>query len=221
MRDALPLPLRPCAAFLLAAAATVAAAAAFPAAARADDVAVERRVQARIDGDARLRAGKVDVDVQAGVATLTGTVESERDKARAERLAKVAGVTVVNNRINIAPRAARAADDAARRSASPTTPPDPASDVGRTLGDFGHRFGEALGEAGGDVSDSWITTQVKSQLANESASTAGAIRVDTAAGVVTLRGTVASQAIRRRAVAIARATRGVVGVVDKLRVGAH
>ncbi len=188
---------------------------------QADDTAIERKIQARIDADARLRAGKVDVDVDGNVATLTGTVDSDGDKARAERLCRVRGVKVVNNRIAVAARAAKAAEQSAARSTAiaPKLSSDPGQDLGKALDNIGHRMGETVGEAGGSVSDSVITTKVKTQMENDAAIVGRDVHVDTVSGVVTLRGQVPSAAAKAHAREAARGVRGVVRVVDDLRVG--
>jgi len=68
--------------------------------------------------------------------------------------------------------------------------------------------------------DAGITTAVKSKMAADDTVKASEINVDTHEHVVTLNGTVGSQAEKERAVMIARNTNGVTSVVDDLRVGA-
>jgi hyperosmotically inducible protein len=68
-------------------------------------------------------------------------------------------------------------------------------------------------------SDTGITTAVKSRMAADDTVKASEINVDTHNHVVTLNGTVASNAEKERAVAIARDTNGVTSVVDDLVIG--
>jgi hyperosmotically inducible protein len=68
--------------------------------------------------------------------------------------------------------------------------------------------------------DAGITTAVKSKMAADDTVKASEINVDTHDHVVTLNGTVGSQAEKERALMIARNTNGVSSVVDDLRVGA-
>jgi hyperosmotically inducible periplasmic protein len=68
--------------------------------------------------------------------------------------------------------------------------------------------------------DAGITTAVKSKMAADDTVKASEINVDTHNHVVTLNGTVRSQAEKERAVMIARNTNGVNSVVDDLTVGA-
>jgi osmotically-inducible protein OsmY len=61
-------------------------------------------VRQKLSGDARVKGAKIDVDVKAGVATLTGEVATEKQKNRAESLTKkVKGVKSVVNKIQITP----------------------------------------------------------------------------------------------------------------------
>jgi hyperosmotically inducible protein len=76
----------------------------------------------------------------------------------------------------------------------------------------------AAASSGNALKDSWITMKVHSQFVPEATLDDSDIDVDTKAGVVTLTGTVASEAGRGRAVALAKGTDGVKSVNDKLRV---
>src|ERR1700741_5261 len=70
-------------------------------------------------------------------------------------------------------------------------------------------------------SDPGITTAVKTKLAEDDTVKAYQIDVDTANGVVTLKGTVETPAAKDQAVTIARNTNGVRDVVDQLMVNAQ
>ena len=63
-------------------------------------------------------------------------------------------------------------------------------------------------------SDSGITTAMKTKLAADDTVKASEINVDTGKNIVTLNGTVDTQAAKERAVIIARDTKGVAAVVD-------
>jgi hyperosmotically inducible periplasmic protein len=67
--------------------------------------------------------------------------------------------------------------------------------------------------------DAGVTTAVKTKMASDDAVKASEINVDTHNHIVTLNGTVGSQAQKERAVMIARNTKGVTNVVDDLTVG--
>jgi hyperosmotically inducible protein len=76
----------------------------------------------------------------------------------------------------------------------------------------------AAATAGNAIKDSWITLKVHAQFVPEDALKDSDIDADTNNGVVMLNGTVASEAGRARAIAIAKATDGVKNVMDHLRV---
>ena len=78
----------------------------------------------------------------------------------------------------------------------------------------------AAADTGTAIKDSWITLKVHSQFVPEDALKDSDIDVDTSKGVVMLNGTVASEAGRARAIAIAKATDGVNNVMDHLLVAA-
>jgi hyperosmotically inducible periplasmic protein len=69
------------------------------------------------------------------------------------------------------------------------------------------------------VSDSAITTKIKSKMATTKGVSATHIKVDTDNGVVHLSGTARDQAEKDQAVQIARDTKGVTSVDDKITVG--
>jgi hyperosmotically inducible protein len=69
------------------------------------------------------------------------------------------------------------------------------------------------------IKDGWITMKIHSQFVPEDALGGSNIDVDTVSGVVTLSGTVTTEAGRARALAIAKSTDGAKSVVDKLRIG--
>jgi hyperosmotically inducible protein len=70
------------------------------------------------------------------------------------------------------------------------------------------------------VKDGWVTFKIHSAYVPEDALEGSDIDVTTKAGVVTLAGTVPSEAGRARAVAIAKSTDGVKSVTDSLRIAA-
>jgi len=67
--------------------------------------------------------------------------------------------------------------------------------------------------------DAGVTTAVKTKMATDDTVKASEINVDTHNHVVTLNGTVGSQAEKERALMIARNTKGVTNVIDDLTVG--
>lgn len=72
------------------------------------------------------------------------------------------------------------------------------------------------------VTDTWITTKVKSDLLATKNVSGTDVKVETANGVVSLSGTVATKAEHDKAVSTAKAIKGVKSVdASQLKVGAH
>ena len=68
------------------------------------------------------------------------------------------------------------------------------------------------------VKDGWLVMKVHSEMVDEDVLAGSNIDVDVKSGVVTLQGTVPSEAARARAIAVAKANDGVKSVVDQLRI---
>ena len=65
------------------------------------------KVIARLAADREVKGGGIDVEVKDGVVTLRGKIREEKQKVKAERIArKVAGVKQVVNNINLRQRSA-------------------------------------------------------------------------------------------------------------------
>ncbi len=90
--------------------------------------------------------------------------------------------------------------------------------AGKIAGKAADEARDAAGKLGGTVSDGALTAKIKSKMALDDHVKARAINVDTAAGVATLTGVVASADERKRAIQLARDTEGITKVVDKLEV---
>jgi hyperosmotically inducible protein len=96
-----------------------------------------------------------------------------------------------------------AAAGPSREQATPTSKPAPQAQESKPRAGF---------------EDWWITMKIHSQFVPEDALEDSNVDVDTVNRVVTLSGTVATEAGRKRAVELARATDGVKSVNDKLRI---
>ncbi len=69
-----------------------------------DDV-INDRVKVKLATDTVVKGGGLGIDVKQGVVTLTGKVETEKQKQKAEKLAKkISGVKGVTNQIQVARR---------------------------------------------------------------------------------------------------------------------
>jgi osmotically-inducible protein OsmY len=86
----------------------------------------------------------------------------------------------------------------------------------------GSTIGKKLSEAGSEatefLSDAALTTKIKAKMGLDDYVPAAAVHVSTTNAVVTLSGTVSSDEERRRALQLARETKGVKSVVDQLKV---
>jgi len=65
------------------------------------EAAAASKIQSRLQNDADLKNNPIDVHVEAGVAVLTGRVDSEGEKAKAAKLAHVHDVDIVDNRLDV------------------------------------------------------------------------------------------------------------------------
>jgi len=174
-----------------------------------------------------LSGSNIDVDVKNGVVTLQGTVPSEAGRARAIAEAKKTdGVKNVIDQLRIAPaydhgkvdkaqdKAVHTADKVADKTAKAA---DKAEDKMDKAGD---KTASAAKKTGRAIDDGWIKSKIYAQymadwntVLNDSD-----IDVDVSNNMVTLNGTVKSAAAKAKAVSIAKATDGVKGVTDNLRV---
>jgi len=141
----------------------------------------------------QLNPFKIDTEVNNGVATLRGTVDSEVERDLAEELALgVEGINKVNNELVVNPGAS-----------------ETGSGVEAAAGDRSFMS---------KVEDASLTARVKSQLLWNSNTSGMKIDVDTNSGIVTLSGNVDSEAEAELAEQIAANTRYVKGVENHLKV---
>jgi osmotically-inducible protein OsmY len=166
---------------------------------RASTTSAEERIEHRVKHDKALRKYHIGVSVKDQVATLTGTVATEAQRRRAGELANVSGIRHVDNDIVVNH-----------------------SEVTGTTGraeSTGSKTKEEISKTGEVMTDAWVTTRVKSHFFGEHLLKNSDINVDTDDHVVTLRGTVPTEAARARAVELAERTEGVHRVVDHLTIG--
>jgi osmotically-inducible protein OsmY len=178
------------------------------AAATSSDGDRARTIEALLKQDTWLRDDKLNVTVTGKRVRLSGVVDDEAERKRAEDIVWEADPTlVVENLLTVSEQkttstaAGRAVDEVVVDSKKAA-----------------RKAGKAVNEMGEMVNDGWITSKIKTQLMGTDGVKASAINVDTNDHVVTLRGTVRSESERAKALHIARATRGVVKVVDELKV---
>lgn len=71
---------------------------------RPDDGNITDRVRQRLFSDPDIKGYTVEVETKDGIVTLSGTVETERAKVKAEKLTKkVSGVKGVVNKLRVEP----------------------------------------------------------------------------------------------------------------------
>jgi len=102
---------------------------------------------------------------------------------------------------------------------SGTSQAEKARERGAEVGEkVGETVGAAAAKVGQAVDEATLTSKIKAKMVLDDSVKARAIDVSTTGSVVTLSGTVGSQAEHDRAVALARETAGVTQVVDRLTI---
>jgi hyperosmotically inducible protein len=190
---------------------------------------LEERVEKALGQVEALRG--IDVDVDTGVVTLKGDVASQAEKAKAEKIAKNAGGKVIVNQLEIdADKAvARIKDRAEAKKDRIDEQADKAKDkVDREAEVAKDRTERNLDPKAAanptshkDSIDPLVTAKVKTKILRDDLLDKSDVNVDTDAdGLVTLKGSVSSDAAKNRALELARTTEGVRKVVDHLVVRA-
>ena len=173
--------------------------------AKPTDQELSEQIAKAISNDKVLAADAVNVSVNAGVVTLTGMVGKDADRARAEKLARIPGVTRVENNLKSREKATNAVTGAADTVAD-------ASKKGAKA------TKNAVSKTGEVITDEWIVTRVRTNFANDKALTGSDIDVEVKKNVVTLTGTVPTAAARDKALAVAKEVEGVSRVVNNLKI---
>jgi len=84
--------------------------------------------------------------------------------------------------------------------------------------EIGEKAGEAAAKVQESITEAQITAKIKAKMALDDSVKARTIDVSTTGATVTLEGTVGSAAEHKRAIALARDTKGVDRVIDRLQV---
>lgn len=148
------------------------------------DSSIVEEITGRLAGDPRLDDADIRVESQDGSVVLTGRSPTDEGRQAAEEVAlQVEGVTQVDNRISS---------------------PSSATTIGERSRDTLKRTEEV-------ASDSWITTKIRGAILADpvTRSSSGNIDIKTVNGVVTLIGSVATQAELDRVIKIAHEIKGV------------
>ena len=186
------------------------------------------KIQAQYFADEDIKARYINVSTRGGVVDLTGRVADERAREQAVQIARnTDGVRHVEDRLVIGPDAgafdgqsadARAQDTEEDAGVAPATSVDPGATTGAVP-----TTGTALPSNAPPVvpmDDASVASRIQAKYFLDDAVKARRIDVTAAGGVVTLRGEVASEDERARALLLARTTEGVQRVEDSLTVNA-
>jgi hyperosmotically inducible periplasmic protein len=192
------------------------------------DNQLEEAIEKAWKADSKLSARKLDVSVDHGVATISGDVRTAAEKEQAEKLAKVPGITSVKNELKITPADTRSTSEKASSATKAGTEKavnktaeagaKAAEKTSEALGTAADKTKEAAGKTADAASDTWVTTKVKTKLVRDKALKGSKVEVSTTGGIVTLTGSVTSEAAKKRAISLAKATKGVRNVVDQTTV---
>jgi hyperosmotically inducible protein len=125
--------------------------------------------------------------------------------SRVERLARVPGVSRVENKLTSREKATDKAKDSAGKVADKSK-----KGVDKAK--------QALSKTGEVITDAWIASRIKTKFMGDEALRASAISVDSSDHVVTLSGAVPNAAARAKALSMAKEVEGVDQVVDKLTI---
>jgi osmotically-inducible protein OsmY len=176
------------------------------------DKTLDERIEKRLTAST-LKRYDIDVNVDMGVAKLTGTVATEADRRRATQLATIPGIARVENQLVVNLAATKGTSGTMKSTAK-----EGAEKTKEGAEKVVDKTKEGLSKTGEVITDAWITTRVKSKFVGEDLLKDSDINVDTDNHIVTLRGTVMSAAGRARAVAQAKEVEGVHQVLDRLTI---
>jgi hyperosmotically inducible protein len=169
------------------------------------DTEITTAVKSKLLAAKNIRSSRIHVETNDGVVMLTGAVDTSAERTRAAYVARhTHGVRRVEDRLTIGHE-----------------PDDRDRSVEGVKGTTGRVEKDSEGAArttGRYADDAGITSTVKAKLIGARDVHSVDVHVETDAGVVTLTGSVRSEAERANAVRIARDTSGVKRVIDRMAV---
>jgi len=170
------------------------------------DAWITTQIYAKFFAAPDIKARNIDVETVSGVVTLRGTIQSGAERSQAVAKAKgTDGVKQVVDKLTLPQAEKPPAGDAHEKERAPSNAEQVKAQA-RTAAD----------RVGKEISDTWITTKVQSMYFLDKDVKGMDIAVTTKGTVVTLTGTVPTEATRQKAVADARSIEGVSEVVDKI-----
>jgi hyperosmotically inducible protein len=172
------------------------------------DAWITTQIYAKFFVDPDIKGRHIDVETVSGVVTLRGTIQSGAERSQAIAKAKgTDGVKQVVDKLSL-PQAEKPPAGDAHEQSRPSTNAEQVKAHAQSAAD----------RVGKEMSDTWITTKVQAIYFLDKDVKGMDIAVTTKGTVVTLTGTVPTEATRQKAVADARSIEGVSQVVDKITV---
>jgi osmotically-inducible protein OsmY len=160
-----------------------------------EDAWITTKTKSALLVDDQVKGIHINVDTHQSAVTLHGRVDNQEQAAQAQKLAAgIDGVKSVDNKLVVATAAQGEVKTESRRETG------------------------AAGRAGEAVSDATVTAKVKTALLADADVKGLQINVDTSDGVVTLKGSVESQAQAAKAKQLAQGIEGVKSVDSQLTV---
>jgi hyperosmotically inducible periplasmic protein len=176
------------------------------------DAEITSAVKTKLLGDTKVAGLKIDVDTEHGVVTLTGPVKTTAEKTEALRLARTTmGVKSVHDKLVVE----NVATSGHSEKSTATKAKEKTEDAAEKTVDATKSGAKKTAAV---LTDAEITSAVKTKFLADTQVGGLAINVDTSDHIVTLTGTVHSDAEKAEALRLARTTAGVHKVVSKLTV---
>lgn len=170
------------------------------------DAWITTQIYAKFFADSDIKGRNIDVETVSGVVTLHGTIQSGAERSRAIAKAKgTDGVKQVVDKLTL-PQAEKPAPAEGPEKGRASSNAEQVKAHARSAAD----------RVGKEISDTWITTKVQAMYFLDKDVKGMDIDVTTKGTIVTLTGTVPTEATRQKAVADARSIEGVTQVVDKI-----
>jgi hyperosmotically inducible protein len=172
-------------------------------AATTKDADLKQAVKSSLNANAALAQVDVNADAARNQVTLSGSVASEEARTEAVGLAKAAAAnpTIIDRIVVRPPEVSRS---------------EYTGDMARDAREKARAVGDKLGAS---LDDAWIYTKIEAKIANNPDAPLRKINVDVKDDVVTLRGQVASSAVKQEVEDLAKGTEGVKQVNNLLTVG--
>ena len=172
-----------------------------------NDAWITTQIYAKFFADPDIKGRNINVETLSGVVTLRGVVQNGAERNQAAAKAKATeGVKQVVDKLTL--------PQAEKPEPHDTSPRPPVSNAEQVKA----HAKSAADRVGKEISDTWITTKVQAMFFLDKDVKGTQIDVTTKGSIVTLAGTVPTEATRQKAVADARSIEGVTQVVDKINV---